>query len=354
MKKMAVVVFNLGGPDRPEAIRPFLTNLFNDPAIISLPAFMRKPLAWFIAKKRTPVATEIYSHLGGKSPLLEQTEGQTEALEKALSALADEVRVFIGMRYWHPFIEEAAKDVAAFAPEQVVLLPLYPQYSTTTSGSSFKAWDAVAKKIGITAKTKRVCCYPTDENWIEAQASLLQDAIKDVETTLGKNTPYRVLFSAHGLPKKVIEAGDPYQWQVEETAKAVVKALYHPKLDWQVCYQSRVGPLEWIGPSTEDEITRAGNDGKAIVLVPIAFVSEHSETLVELDIEYAELAHEKGVPAYQRVPTVQSQPRFIEGLAKLVKQAITHESSCASHTGFRVCSLDHSTCPNKTATHQEI
>ena len=315
--KLAVVLFNLGGPDCPEAVVPFLTNLFSDPAVISLPAFLRKPLARFIAKKRGPVAREIYHKIGGRSPILEETQAQANALQAELAEF--NTRVFIAMRHWKPFSDETAKQVAAFAPDEIVALPLYPQFSTTTSGSSFLEWKRAARAAGVTAPIKEICCYPEEPGFIEGIAGL-------VRQTLAKARPdvsYRVLWSAHGLPKRVIASGDPYQQQIEQTAAALVAALGIE--DFSICYQSRVGPLEWIGPSTDAEIRKAGAEGKGLVVVPVAFVSEHSETLVELDIEYAKLAAEAGVPDYLRVPTVGIAPSFIAGLAGLVRGAVKGE-----------------------------
>lgn len=313
--KLAVVLFNLGGPDSPEAVEPFLVNLFSDPAVISLPAILRLPLARFIAKKRGPVAREIYAKIGGSSPILPETEAQARALESALRE--HQVKAFIAMRCWKPFTEDAVQAVAAYAPDKIVLLPLYPQYSTTTSQSSLKAWKTAAQKAGLAIPTVEVCCYPKLDGFIEALAALVRETLVKAKPDLA----YRLLLSAHGLPKRVIARGDPYQWQVEQTAAALVRKLGID--DWAICYQSRVGPLEWIGPATDAEIRRAGAEGKALVVIPIAFVSEHSETLVELDIEYAKLAHECGVPHYLRAPTVGVRQEFIAGLADLVLQSVS-------------------------------
>ena len=337
MSKTAVVLFNLGGPDGPEAVQPFLFNLFNDPAIIGVPQPMRWLLAKLISTRRAPIAREIYAELGGGSPLLPNTEAQAQALEAALvDGTEDSLRVFIAMRYWHPMSDETARAVAAFAPDRVLLLPLYPQYSTTTSASSIKDWSRAAGKAGLSAPTTTVCCYPTETGFV---AELAERVAKGIAQAAEAGTP-RVLFSAHGLPKKVIARGDPYQWQVEQSAAAVVARLHEmvdKDFDWVVCYQSRVGPLEWIGPSTDEEIERGGRDGVPLVVVPIAFVSEHSETLVELDIEYGKLAQEQGVPAYVRVPTVDDGPAFIAGLAGLVRQALAANSPRCSQNGGRLC-----------------
>lgn len=323
MTKTAVVLFNLGGPDRPEAVRPFLFNLFNDQAIIGLPQPFRWLLAQLISRRRAPIAREIYEHLGGRSPLLPNTEAQAAALEQALATEGDddETKVFIAMRYWHPMSDATARAVRDFGPDRVLLLPLYPQFSTTTTGSSAKDWFRAARAAGPRVPTRVLCCYPRDPGFVAEAAGLLARSL-DEAAAEGKG--FRVLFSAHGLPKKIVAGGDPYQWQVEQSAAAVVEALgtRAEGLDWLVCYQSRVGPLEWIGPATEDEIRRAGAEGVGVVLVPIAFVSEHSETLVELDIEYRELAEEAAVPLYLRVSTVGTGSSFVAGLAGLVRRAL--------------------------------
>ncbi len=323
-ERIAVVLFNLGGPDSPDAVKPFLFNLFSDKAIINAPQPFRWLIAKLISSRRAPIAREIYAHIGGRSPIVPETERQAEAIERVLSDLGD-VKCFLAMRYWHPFSHETAAEVAAFNPDKIVLLPLYPQYSTTTTASSLKDWrQAWAKQVGPghtlskTLETKEICCYPEAPGWIESQTDLIKKAIDQA----GGAEDVRVLFSAHGLPKKVVEGGDPYQRQVERTCAAVAKEIGVEGLDWVTCYQSRVGPLEWIGPSTDDEIERAGRDGRKIVLAPIAFVSEHSETLVELDIEYGELAKKSGVKTYIRVPAVGTHPAFIRELGDQIRAVL--------------------------------
>jgi ferrochelatase len=314
--KLAVVLFNLGGPDSPDAVEPFLRNLFRDPAIITLPAIFRLPLAWLIARRRAPIARKIYGHLGGASPIFKETRAQANALEKSLSKDGVQAKAFVAMRYWHPFSRGAAQAVKAFGPDKIVLLPLYPQYSTTTTASSLKDWKRAAKRLS--APTFRVCCYPWDQGFVTAMTTRIREAMAGAPPDIS----YRLLLSAHGLPKRIVEKGDPYQGQVEQSAAAIVKALDMPELDPVVCYQSRVGPLEWIGPATDAEIVRAGHDGKGVIVAPIAFVSEHSETLVELDIEYRKLAAEAGAPDYRRAATVGTHPDFIEGLAGLVRASL--------------------------------
>jgi len=334
--KLAVVLFNLGGPDSPEAVEPFLRNLFSDPAIISLPAIIRLPLAWWIARRRAPVARKIYEHIGGASPIFAETRKQANALESALSRDGVEAKAFVAMRCWHPFSDGAARAVKAFAPDEIVLLPLYPQYSTTTSASSLKDWGRAAKKAGLKAPTSQVCCYPYEPGFVAGMVAQIGKVADGPQPGIA----YRLLLSAHGLPKRTIAKGDPYQWQVEQSAAAVVKALNRPELEAVVCYQSRVGPLEWIGPATDAEIIRAGQDGKGVILAPIAFVSEHSETLVELDIEYRKLAAEAGVPDYRRAATVGTQTAFINGLAGLVRRALGGKTvTCGPDgpNGGRIC-----------------
>ena len=335
MSKTAVVIYNLGGPDSPEAVRPFLKNLFSDPMILRVPAPVRWCLARFISWRRAPVAQEIYAHIGGRSPILPETEKQRDALQ---AVLGDDYRVFVSMRYWHPFAEETARDVAAWGPDRIILLPLYPQFSTTTTESFTQAWYPVAAAVGISAPTAEICCWPEADGFIDAVARGTDAAI----AKLPADIPYRILFSAHGLPKKIVESGDPYASHVERTSAAALARLAKPGADHVVCYQSRVGPMEWLQPYTEDEINKAGADGIALVVVPVAFVSEHSETLVELDIEYAELAQEAGVPHYVRAPTVNADSAFIETLAGIVKN--TGETGTGPANGI-FCDAIHGDCP---------
>jgi len=345
MSRLAVVLFNLGGPDSQDAVRPFLFNLFSDPAIINVPNPVRYFLAKWISFRRAPIAREIYREIGGASPLLPETVAQAKALAQELAGEADEVEVFIAMRCWHPMTDEAAARVKSFNPEHIVLLPLYPQYSTTTTASSFKEWYKQAARQGLDAPTHAVCCYPLARGYIKGLTGLVAAALGQA----GVKTATRVLFSAHGLPKKIVATGDPYQWQIEQTstavARGVAESLDIPNLDWAVCYQSRVGPLEWIGPSLDDELKRAGEDGVGVVVVPVAFVSEHSETLVELDIEYRKMAESYNVPHYIRVPAIGVDENFILALAELTRQALKEEPGIRSQAGGRQCPAGHGQCP---------
>jgi len=311
--KKAIILFNLGGPDKLENVEPFLFNLFNDPAILDLPTFLRYPLAKLISNRRAPVAKKIYAELGGSSPILKLTREQSNALEIKLNQTQekDEYKCFIIMRCWNPRAEDVIKDVQLYGPEEVVLMPLYPQYSAATSGSSIKEWKDVCRKNNYHVKTSTICCYPTDQNFINAHTKEIIKKIKDLKN-------FKLIFSAHGLPEKNIKKGDPYQWQVEQSVKKIVENLNDENLDWILSYQSRVGPLKWIGPSTETTIIENSKIGKHIVLVPIAFVSEHSETLVELDIEYKEIADANGCKNYTRVPALGINEDFIKAMSELI------------------------------------
>lgn len=345
--RVAIVLFNLGGPDSPAAIRPFLINLFRDKAILRVPLPVRLPLARLIAGLRTKPATANYAILGGKSPLLELTQGQARALEAALPDM--EARCFVAMRYWHPFSAEAVRDVQDWAPDHVVLLPLYPQFSTTTTGSSLTAWREAAAAAGLAAPTTALCCYHSDPGYLRSAAALLRTSFDEARAKLGPDARLRVLFSAHGLPETIVKRGDPYQFQIERTVAGILRAFDRPGVDSAICYQSRATPQQWLEPSTEQEIDRAAADGAALLVVPVAFVSEHSETLVELDVEYAELAHAKGVPAYFRVPAANSQPAFIEALATLVRGSLGRGTGLCSFVGGRTCPARHTDCPHARA-----
>jgi ferrochelatase len=338
--KTAVVLFNLGGPDSLKAVKPFLINLFNDKAILTLPQPFRGILAWYIATRRAAAAREIYEQMGGASPILEQTRLQATALETEL-AQRGEYKVFIAMRHWHPFTAETVAEVKSYNPDKVVLLPLYPQYSTTTTQSSFEAWYAEAKSQELKAPHHPICCYPFDTHFIDAHLELIRPALADA----AKHGKPRLLFSAHGLPQKIVDKGDPYQWQVERTVSALIRKLgasANETPDYVICYQSRVGSLQWLEPSTPDEIMRAGKDNVPVVVVPVAFVSEHSETLVELDREYLALARKNDVPHYVRVPALGAHPVFIDSLAWLV-EATKFYPNCSNSLG-RQCPKELGRC----------
>ena len=338
-KRTAIVLFNLGAPDTLASVKPFLVNLFSDSAIINLPWPWRQLVARVIATKRAKEACQIYQHLGGKSPLLDNTNDQASALTKKTD---DTNRVFVAMRYWHPQSLEVARAVKAWEPNRVVLLPLYPQYSTTTTGSSITAWKKASKAVGLETDCHIICCYPSLPGFIRSHVQLIDSVFSKIKR------PCRILFSAHGLPKRIIERGDPYQWQVELTANSIAKHFvkqYGPSVRWTVCYQSRVGPLEWITPSTEEELKKAGQRGESVIIAPIAFVSEHSETLVELDITFRKLAIEFGVQDYRRVPTLSLSEVFISSLVELINSA--KAKGINSQGRSRICPRKYNKCPYK-------
>ena len=336
-RRIAVILFNLGGPDGPEAVQPFLFNLFNDPAIIGAPMPVRWALAQFISRTRAPTAQANYDLMGGRSPIVPETEAQAAALEKALAErFADaDVKCFLAMRYWKPFARDAANAAAEWGATEALLLPLYPQFSSTTTGSSLKDW---AKQSRLPATT--LCCYPTQDEFAAAHADAIMAAWREANEPANP----RVLFSAHGLPQKVIDAGDPYQWQVEQTV-AAVSAKLPPEWEKRVCYQSRVGPLKWIGPSTEEEIHAAGQDQVGVIVSPIAFVSEHVETLVELDIEYGERAKREALPFYLRAKALGVRPRFIAALADMAAASLARSGGITSDIATRLCPAEFGLCP---------
>jgi len=351
--RLAVVLFNLGGPDGPAAVEPFLFNLFNDPAIIRLPKRLRWLLAKLISRRRAPIARKIYAHLGGGSPLLANTQAQGAALEAALNDAAGTAKVFIAMRHWHPFADETARAVREFSPDRVLLLPLYPQYSTTTTASSVADWEQAAKTAGLSTPTQLICCYPAEAGFIDALTELAEQALTEAKRVAPNAKPF-VIFSAHGLPEKIVKTGDPYAHEMHATVQPIVGRL-GLKLgdpvegslgDWDYGFQSRVGPVRWIGPWTDHLIIEAAQEKRAIVILPVSFVSEHSETLVELDIEYRKLAEKHGAPAYVRAPTVSTHPAFIDGLANLVRQTLRDGRKLVP---FGSCGSNSKQCPCRSA-----
>lgn len=339
MSKTAVVLFNLGGPDKLDSIKPFLFNLFNDRAIIPWPQPFRFALAKLISKLRAPKAQKIYESIGGSSPLLAFTSAQAYALEHELSFFGN-FKVFISMRYWHPFASEAIQKLKEYAPNQVILLPLYPQFSSATSNSSLQDF---LQKLPREMKSKVICCYPTDPNFIAAHVQLIK------QKTVGEDlTKLRFLFSAHGLPQSLIDAGDPYVSHVQKTVVEVVKNL-SPDLDYHICFQSKVGPKKWTSPSLEYELERIILDKKIPVIVPISFVSDNSETLYELDIQYQEFLAKAGQKKLIRIPALNSNGLFVKALVEIVKNAIANKENkifCGKNPQ-RICEKKFKFCPNQ-------
>ncbi|MFV9991675.1 MAG: ferrochelatase [Candidatus Midichloria sp.] len=325
-KKIAVILFNLGGPDKLEAVKPFLFNLFNDKAIIDIAQPFRWILAKLISSSRAKTAQQNYALLGGSSPILKFTQEQATALAQSLNtSSSNHYAVFVCMRYWQPFTEEIVVKLKQGNFDEVILLPLYPQFSTTTTASSFRKWHAVAEKLRLNLPTKEICCYPINQHFIKSHIEIIT---RYYEESM-RYGPIRLLFSAHGLPQKVIDKGDPYEHQIKLTVKEIVEQIPYSNLDYRICYQSKIGPLKWLEPSTEYEILQAAKDKVSILIVPISFISEHIETLVELDIEYKELANKHGVPGYFRIPALGINTEFIQALTKLCLEP-NNEVSCFS------------------------
>ncbi|MEH2224970.1 ferrochelatase [Nostoc sp.] len=326
MGRVGVLLLNLGGPDKLEDVGPFLYNLFSDPEIIRLPfRWLQKPLAWFIATRRTRTSQENYKQIGGGSPLRRITEAQGEALKEQLGSLGQEVNIYVGMRYWHPYTEEAIAQITQDKVEHLVILPLYPQFSISTSGSSFrlldKLWqeDPKLQPIDYTV----IPSWYKQPGYLQAMAELIAQELEQYPNP----DEVHIFFSAHGVPKSYVEeAGDPYQVEIEECTALIMQTLNRPNVH-TLAYQSRVGPVEWLQPYTEDALKELGAEGvKDLVVVPISFVSEHIETLQEIDIEYREVAEEAGIHNFRRVPAPNTHPVFINALAELVIDALRNPS----------------------------
>ena len=323
---VGVLLLNLGGPDKLDDVGPFLFNLFSDPEIIRLPfKSLQKPLAWFIASRRTQKSQENYKKIGGGSPLRRITEAQGQALKEHLQALGQEAKIYVGMRYWHPYTEEAIAQLTQDNIDQLVILPLYPQFSISTSGSSFrlldKLWQEDPKLQRIDYKV--IPSWYKQPSYLQAMAELINQELNQFPNP----DSVRIFFSAHGVPKNYVEeAGDPYQQEIEECTALIMQTLNRPN-EHTLAYQSRVGPVEWLQPYTEDALKELGAAGvKDLVVVPISFVSEHIETLQEIDIEYREIAEEAGIHNFRRVAAPNTHPLFIKALADLVIDALKSPS----------------------------
>lgn len=322
MGRVGVLLLNLGGPDELRDVGPFLFNLFSDPEIIRIPfPGLQRPLAWLISTLRTKKSQENYKQIGGGSPLRRITEAQAQALQEQLQQKGQDARVYVGMRYWHPFTEEAIARIKRDRIERLVILPLYPQFSISTSGSSFrllqKLWqeEPALNRIEYTV----IRSWYQQPNYLQAMAQLIAQELDQFA-----NPDFvHIFFSAHGVPLSYVEeAGDPYQKEIEDCTNLIMQTLNRPN-PYTLAYQSRVGPVEWLKPYTEDAIKELGAQGvEDLLVVPISFVSEHIETLQEIDIEYRELAEESGIHNFRRVRALNTHPVFIEALADLVVDAL--------------------------------
>jgi len=318
--RVAVVLFQLGGPDSPEAVEPFLYNLFLDPDIIDFPfaRLAREPLARFISSRRSRTVADKYREIGGKSPILELTQQQAAALEQELRPDLD-AKVYIAMRYWHPMTEATVRQVLQDKPDRVVLLPLYPQYSKTTTGSSLNEWNRWSSALGLDAiPQKAIYQFHNHPLYVESLADRIGESL-DTHWSRAKARVVLV-FSAHGVPMSVVRSGDPYRDHIEETVELVMK-----RGGWEnqhtVCYQSKVGPAKWLRPSLNETITLLAHEGKRdALIIPVAFVSDHIETLHEINIEAREFAHKVGITNFSMSSGLNSHPTFIRALAELVRE----------------------------------
>ncbi|HKW97507.1 MAG TPA: ferrochelatase [Bryobacteraceae bacterium] len=325
--KLGVVLFQLGGPDSLDSIEPFLYNLFSDPDIIDFPfaRVARQPLAKMIAVRRARHVAQHYSEIGGKSPILEYTRRQAEALERELRREFD-ARVAIAMRYWHPFTAEAIANLAAHAPAELVLLPLYPQYSKTTTGSSINEWNRRFVPNGWNPRVHVVSEFYQDPAYLDAVVAAINDSLAAFDQDSGLD----IVFSAHSVPVSVVEQGDPYQRQIERTVDLVYRRGGWP-VRRHICYQSKVGASKWLQPSMHETIKKlAASGAQRVLVVPISFVSDHVETLHEIDIEHRAQARELGIAQFHMMPGLNDSPAFIKALAGLVRRRVCAPGNVAA------------------------
>jgi len=313
-----VVLLNMGGPDSLSAVRPFLARLFSDRDLIRLPAaFLTQPLfAWVVSGARARKVRRYYEEIGGGSPIAALTERQRRALEEALLATGGNIRVYVGMRYWHPLSKHAALEMKEDGVTRAVALPLYPQYCSATTGSSLNDLRRWVKWAGCTFPVSEIRSYPEHPKYIAALAGAVASAIGGAD----RNGMF-LLFSAHGVPKAMIDGGDPYQAETERTVAAVMRSF--PDIPHGISYQSRAGRAVWLSPDTVDEVTRLAREGvRTLVVVPVSFVSDHIETLHELDIRLAAHAREAGIQSFLRAPALNDAPAFIDALKDIVLGAV--------------------------------
>ncbi len=322
MKKYGIVLLQLGGPDSLDAVEPFLYNLFRDPDIINFPLsfLFRKRLARIIAQKRSPKIREHYHHMGGKSPILELTRAQAKALEEQLNKSFD-ARVVIAMRYWEPFTDEAIRELKKEGITDIILLPLYPHYSISTTGSSVNEWNRAVKRENVEHwNVQLVREYPTHHDFITSFIERINEALDRFPED--KRNTVHLVFSAHGTPVKLVRKGDPYKYQIEDTVKSIMRNGKYPQ-NHTLSFQSRVGPEKWLEPFTDDTVERLAKDSvKNMLIIPVAFVSEHIETLFELDVEVREIAEEHGVEQFEVMPALNDHPKYIDALADLTLSVV--------------------------------
>ena len=322
LQRIGVLLFNLGGPETLEEVRPFLFNLFSDPDIIRLPwSGLQKPLAWLIATQRYQLSRSYYEQIGGGSPLRKITDEQARALERALASRNIAARAYVGMRYWHPFLEDALDQIRRDQITDLVVLPLYPQFSISTTGSSLNRMNALISADGdVAGRVSVIEKWHDDPQYLDAMAAATSEELSQFPEQ--DHSRIHILFSAHSVPVRYIDEGDPYLDQTRETVRGVMKLLGRGR-PHSLSFQSKVGPVKWLGPSTDETIRKLAGEGVSqLLLVPVSFVSEHIETLYELDILYRHVAEEVGIAHYRRVPALNCRPDFIGALAGLVEKAL--------------------------------
>lgn len=312
--KTAILLLQMGGPDSLDAVEPFLLNLFSDRDIIKIgPAFLQPLIARFIVRRRAPKVEKYYQRIGGKSPIRELTEAQAAALEQTLGP---EYRCFVAMRYWRPTTIEALAAIKKEGISRVIALSLYPHYSRATTGSSLNELKRVMAEAGVQFQVSTIDRFYDHPLYIRA----LTERIEEGLATFPDRSTVQLLFSAHSLPQSFIDQGDPYLGHIEETVRLVMERL--GSVNYHLAFQSRAGPVKWLEPSTEEMIRHlAGHGCKNLLMVPLSFVSDHIETLYEIDIQYGEEAKVLGIENFHRSPSLNTAPVFIDCLADLVRKS---------------------------------
>jgi protoporphyrin/coproporphyrin ferrochelatase len=324
--KIGIVLLNLGGPDSLKAVKPFLYNLFSDPDIIKLPLseIFQKPLAWTISTLRGPEAAENYHQIGGRSPILPLTQSQADAMQQQLRDHGLNLPVYIAMRYWHPFTDAVVDQIIKDGIDHLIVLPLYPHFSYTTTGSSVNELERVLTRRGSRINTVVVPPYYQHPDYLAALAETITDGLAAYPDWSVPPHDVTIMFSAHSLPRRHVKrTEDPYPQQIYDCADAIMRQFF-PQNPWELGFQSKVGRMAWLGPQTDGLLHYfAATHVDNVLVVPISFVSDHVETLFELDIDYIPLGREIGIPHVQRAPSLNSRPSFIHALTQLVLEQLT-------------------------------
>ena len=321
-KPFAIILLNLGGPDTVEAVRPFLRNLFSDSTIIKLP--MQPIMARVISRSRAKKVTARYEAIGGGSPILRLTEAQAAGLESNLKNKGLDCRVYVGMSYWHPFISETIERIAADGFEQILAVSLFPQYSKATTGACLSELKKAIDKLEKPLQLDTLESWFDDDGYLKALAGCVKAGLDKFPPE--QREAVTVLFSAHSLPQSFVDDGDPYPKEIAGTINGILARL--EPITWRLAYQSRSGPVTWMEPQTDaaiEEIAAAGV--KNVLVVPISFVSDHIETLFEIDIMYKQLAKSKGIEVFERCPSLNNSPPFIDALTGIVTKKLAPDKT---------------------------